>query len=588
MAACPATTPDRNPPPECEWTRRHHAARWIIAVILVSSFILKLPNLGHRHVKPLDEVFHAIVAANLLKHPLTPTLNDRQYIDFDHSLWQNTHVWLHKPPMAMWQIAISYALLGVNTLALRLPSAILATLAVWLTYLIGKELLDQIAGIIAAALQAFNPVIAMLVHGHVFSDHVDVSLLFWVELAIWLLVRGLRTGNTGDFALCGLAQGFAFLSKTYPALIVTVLALAALGLSRKRLRMRFVLIMLLGTTAVVLPWTLWCLVNWRELFIHENLHALRHLGENIEGWAAPWDRLLFDFWIRIFHVNYPATLAALVLAVAHAWRRRDTRLCLVIVWACGVLLPHLLATSKTMTATLIGWPAMWLLVGWMISQAVRGDSVALGTWLASMLLPFTLRGGDIPSSGWGVPDTPGFAAIMRQHLWVVWHAAIGIGCGLLMIKLRSATLRHTLCAIAAAAMLVLALRPIPRDQRQGYMVLSWRVTRFEPENARDFDSIGTFARKLPSDAVFMVDEKSKLENKLIQFVADRTCYPLPDARWQEMGQAIIARGGIPYVVTDRELPLPVVFVDEREGRKVYACTPKARAAAERSHDVLTP
>jgi len=52
---------------------------------------------------------------------------------------------------------LTYAVLGVNTLALRLPSAVLSTGAVWLTYRIGKESFGACAGLIAATLQAFTP-----------------------------------------------------------------------------------------------------------------------------------------------------------------------------------------------------------------------------------------------------------------------------------------------------------------------------------------------------------------------------------------------------------------------------------------------
>ena len=126
--------------------------------------------------------------------------------------------------MALWQIALSDALLGVTPLALRLPSAILASLAVLCTYLIGVRLFDRVAALVAAALQAFNPVMLMLVHGYVFSDHVDISLLFWTELSLLFLLRTLQDGSTIDAILCGIFQGLAFLSKTYPALIVSGLA----------------------------------------------------------------------------------------------------------------------------------------------------------------------------------------------------------------------------------------------------------------------------------------------------------------------------------------------------------------------------
>src|SRR5215203_5501659 len=110
--------------------------RLVLAIVLFVSFALKLNNLGHLSIKGLDESFHAVVARNLLKHPLTPTLIDRPVLEYDYTDWLTNHVWLHKPIMPLWQIALSFALLGVNTFALRLPSAILATAATGLTYAI--------------------------------------------------------------------------------------------------------------------------------------------------------------------------------------------------------------------------------------------------------------------------------------------------------------------------------------------------------------------------------------------------------------------------------------------------------------------
>src|SRR4029079_6525281 len=125
------------------------APRIILAVILVSSLLLKLHHLDHLALKGLDESFHAIVAKNLLKHPLVPTLIERPYLRAAD--WQSEHIWLHKPVLPLWQIAISFLIAGTNTLALRLPSALLSTAAVWITFGLGRDLFDKTAGLIAAA-----------------------------------------------------------------------------------------------------------------------------------------------------------------------------------------------------------------------------------------------------------------------------------------------------------------------------------------------------------------------------------------------------------------------------------------------------
>jgi 4-amino-4-deoxy-L-arabinose transferase-like glycosyltransferase len=545
----------------------------LLAVILAGSFALKLRHLDHPAIKPLDEVFHAIVARNLLKHPLTPTLVDRPYLTYDREDWLANHIWLHKPPMAMWQIALSYTLIGVGTLGLRLPSAILSTGAAWLTYLIGARLLDRKAAIIAAALQALNPVILMLVHGYVFSDHVDISLLFWTELAIYFLVRAVQSPGTANSILCGVAQGLAFLSKTYPALIVTLLALAAI----KNLRLKNFLLLLLATAVTIFPWLLWTAIRFPHEFAHENLEILHHLNENIESWAAPWDQVVFYYWISIFHVYYPAIIASTFVFTLDGWRRRRFNAMLILVWAAGVAIPNLLATSKPMSATLIAWPAAWLMLGDVISRAIAGDLLCLGTWAAAMLLGvILLNDKSIPFGGenWGKTDLPAFA-IMRHHLWTLWQAVAAIAAGLALRRIRlSATGRTLVISTAAIAMAFLAIAAGIGKYRAGYAVVAFKVTSIDAAEP-NFVPLGEFAARLPANAAILVDEHERLENKLVEFATDRTCYPATRDNWPKLSRDLERAGAIPYLLTPVTLPLPVVYADLNENEKLYACASAA-------------
>jgi 4-amino-4-deoxy-L-arabinose transferase-like glycosyltransferase len=209
---------------------------------------------------------------------------------------------LHKPILPFWQIALSFALLGVNTFALRLPAAILSTAAAWLTYKIGVELFERRTALIAAGLQAINPFVVALVHGYQFSDTIDVALLFWVEAGIYFLIRAVRTGLWRYVLMAGAAQGCAFLCKSYLAAIIFGLALTAWLLPLCRLARRDEcrmsggrLLALLGMTVLIAaPWVLHCAIRFPVEFAHEHEQVLRHLHSNVENWGAPWDRLLFD------------------------------------------------------------------------------------------------------------------------------------------------------------------------------------------------------------------------------------------------------------------------------------------------------
>ena len=206
-----------------------------LGAVLVGSFILKLHHLAHATLTEADESVHATVARNLVRHPLMPTLIDKAYLPDHWWDWAHSHIFLHKPIVPLWQIAFSFWTLGFGMFALRFPSVLLSTAAAALTYLIGAELLDRKSALVAAALQAFSPALMLEVQGYLFADHVDIALLFWTELSVYFLVRSMRHGRRWEMAACGIAQGLAFLCKSYPALIVTGLALTVYTLPRLKL-----------------------------------------------------------------------------------------------------------------------------------------------------------------------------------------------------------------------------------------------------------------------------------------------------------------------------------------------------------------
>ena len=43
-----------------------------------------------------DERFHALVAKNLMHHPLKPTLYDDPVVNMPYDRWDRYHIWLHK------------------------------------------------------------------------------------------------------------------------------------------------------------------------------------------------------------------------------------------------------------------------------------------------------------------------------------------------------------------------------------------------------------------------------------------------------------------------------------------------------------
>ena len=87
---------------------RKHWKPLLLGGLLLLSFLLKLNHLGHQRLRGVDECCHALVAKNLLKHPLKPILIETPYLLYAETAWGENHVWLHKPILPLWQITLSY------------------------------------------------------------------------------------------------------------------------------------------------------------------------------------------------------------------------------------------------------------------------------------------------------------------------------------------------------------------------------------------------------------------------------------------------------------------------------------------------
>src|SRR5215204_2236696 len=159
-----------------------------VGLIVLAALIIRVDASYQRSLHPWDERYHALVAKHLLTDPLRPTLYRAPLLPYDVHDWTANHVWLHKPPGALWLMAASMRMFGVTELALRAPSLVLSTTAVFLTFLIGRRLFDERVGVLAAGFHAVNGFLVALASGRRVADHVDTALIVSVELGIWAVV----------------------------------------------------------------------------------------------------------------------------------------------------------------------------------------------------------------------------------------------------------------------------------------------------------------------------------------------------------------------------------------------------------------
>ena len=109
-----------------------------LMLLIVAGMVLRIYTATDFYLHEWDERYHALVAKNLMHHPLVPTLYDHPLLPFDYQNWTINHIWVHKPPLTLWAMAGSMWVFGVNEIALRLPSIILSTTGIGLCFYTAK------------------------------------------------------------------------------------------------------------------------------------------------------------------------------------------------------------------------------------------------------------------------------------------------------------------------------------------------------------------------------------------------------------------------------------------------------------------
>ena len=167
-----------------------------------------------------DERFHALVAKNLLSHPLKPTLYDNPIITMAYDRWDRSIIWLHKQPLFLWQIALSFKIFGISEFSLRLPSAIMSSFLIIFSYRTGKLLVNERVGFYTAFLFSTSFYLIELISGRQTVDHDDIAFLFYVSGSIWAWSEYVVSQKKYWIIIIGVFSGCAILCKWLTGLIV--------------------------------------------------------------------------------------------------------------------------------------------------------------------------------------------------------------------------------------------------------------------------------------------------------------------------------------------------------------------------------
>lgn len=362
-----------------------------LAAILLLGLSLRITTAQDPFLHTWDERFHALVAKNLLEDPLKPVLYAQPLLPYDFREWSNNHIWLSKPPLALWPMAVSIHWFGTNEIAVRFPSILFSTLSILLTFLIGRRLFGDWPGLLAACLHAMHGRLIEVAAGRLSSDHVETLFLFFTEWALLLIVKYYQAAKRpANIALgIGLLTGLAFLCKWIAALFIPIVWLG-IGLWLRRPiweLLKHGVLMGLSACTVAAPWLIFILYAYPEEAEYLLRAVLLPVSQTIQGHHGPW-----YYFLDHARLYYGELIYLPMLWLAMAIWRKPKRLSMVVTtsWIALPMLLLSLMETKRSTYLLLTAPGFFLLTAvcfyLLIRKRSEKRSIRYPSWLAAALL----------------------------------------------------------------------------------------------------------------------------------------------------------------------------------------------------------
>ncbi len=361
-----------------------------LSVLVLCGFLLRLFVSFDLYIHPWDEMLHALVAKNLLKHPFLPTLYDNPVLPFDYRNWLGNHIWVHKQPFPLWTIASSLYVFGINEVAVRIPSILMTTTGIALTYYIGKHFFNCKIGYLSAFLYSISGIIIEMTSGRIPTDHVDVGFLFFIQLAVVFAIKFSKDKNFIYNILCGISIGIAILCKWLPALIVLpiwlLLLLKTNELSNKQIFYNF-LVLMFFICVTFLPWQIYTAIYFPAETQYSQLLNFKHITEALDNQGGPFYYYFDGLRIHYGELMYIPMLWFLWKTFKH---RSNKRYISIAIW---FLVPYLFFSfveTKMKGFTLFTAPAIFMINALFFHYLYRYRNRFKYKWLINTFLILTI------------------------------------------------------------------------------------------------------------------------------------------------------------------------------------------------------
>jgi len=249
--------------------------RWLGLGLLVLYLLLYVLPLGNRQLAIPDETRYAEIPREMLVSGdwVTPRLDGLRYFE--------------KTPLGYWLNAASISVLGENSFAVRLPSALTAGFTILLVFLFSLKISSsRRIAILAAFIQMTFLEVYILGTFNVLDNLLTLFLTAGIMSYYLAVKEPVNKLAWGYYSLAGLSLGLAFLAKGFLAVAIPLIVLAPWLIRQRHWRALLVKswFVLFIAVLVALPWAIFIQLResdfWHYFFWVE--HVRRFIGANAQ------------------------------------------------------------------------------------------------------------------------------------------------------------------------------------------------------------------------------------------------------------------------------------------------------------------
>ncbi len=283
--------------------------------------------------------------------------------------WLDPHdapgvLYARKPPLMFWLVALDFKLFGVSVYGAKFWSCAFAVGVCLLTYLVGRRLFGETAGMLAGAMAATFPGVVP----NAIDLRLDSAVSFFTVLAVYGALRAAQDERPRWLLLPGLAAGLGMMVKPSAAIDAAALTAVTLAVWRPRLLIHPYLFGAVAlAAAVAAPWHVAMAVR------HKGLFTGTYFGEQIGSRARP------GAYFFTNAVGYLLALASRALPwwplAAYALLRRGRAglvqrrgMTLAVAWFLAILVMMAVPPLVYNRYMIPAYPAVALLAGWGLSR----------------------------------------------------------------------------------------------------------------------------------------------------------------------------------------------------------------------------